>query len=74
MDSFEPARWRGMSNFFCYLGVAAVALVCPAAMLADFTQSNVTLQSGQNFNLENGAITNTGGDFAVQWHQHHFCG
>ena len=52
-----------MSNFFCYLGVAAAALVCPAAMLADFTQSNVTLQSGQNFNLENGAITNTGGDF-----------
>ncbi len=51
-----------MSNFFCYLGVAAVALVCPAAMFADFTQSNVTLQSGQNFNLENGAITNTGGD------------
>ena len=64
MDSFEPARWRGMSNFFCYLGVAAVALVCPAAIFADFTQSNVTLQSGQSFNLENGATTSSGGDFA----------
>ena len=32
-------------------------------MLADFTQSNVTLQSGQNLNLETGAITTTGGDF-----------
>jgi len=32
-------------------------------MFADFTQSNVTLESGQNFNLENGAISSTGGDF-----------
>jgi len=32
-------------------------------MMADFTQSNVTLQSGQNLNLETGAITTTGGDF-----------
>ena len=32
-------------------------------MFADFTQSKVTLQSGQNLNLENGTIANTGGDF-----------
>jgi uncharacterized protein (TIGR03437 family) len=43
--------------------VAAVTLLFPLAMLADFTQSNVTLQSGQNLNLETGAITTTGGDF-----------
>ena len=52
-----------MSNIFRYGSLVALVLICPAAMLADFTQSNVTLQSGQNFNLETGAITSTGGDF-----------
>ena len=63
MDNFEAANRRRMSNFGRCLGVAAIALLCSEAMFADFTQSNVTLQSGQNFNLENGAISNSGGDF-----------
>lgn len=62
-----------MSNLFCYLAAAA-ALVCPAAMLGDFTQSNVTLESGQNFNLENGAITSTGGDFQFNGNSITFAG
>jgi len=52
-----------MSHLLRFVRVAAVAFIGPAAMFADFTQSNVTVQSGQNFNLENGAITSTGGDF-----------
>ena len=52
-----------MSNFFCYLRIAVLALVGTAAMFGDFTQSNVTLESSQNFNLENGAMTSSGGDF-----------
>jgi uncharacterized protein (TIGR03437 family) len=52
-----------MSVIFRYMSAVALALISPMAMLADFTQSNVTLQSGQNFNLETGAITNAGGDF-----------
>ena len=52
-----------MSEFSRYLCIVGAVLVCPAAMFADFTQSNVTVQSGQNLNLENGAIANTGGDF-----------
>jgi len=51
-----------MSNFF-YLRIAVLALAGAVALFGDFTQSNVTLQSGQSFNLENGAITSSGGDF-----------
>ena len=50
-----------MSKFFHCLSVAALSLLFPAAMFADFGQT-VTLQSGQNLNLENGSITTTGGD------------
>jgi len=52
-----------MSNLFNRLSILALILLFPVVMLADFTQSNVTLQSGQNLNLETGAITTTGGDF-----------
>jgi uncharacterized protein (TIGR03437 family) len=52
-----------LSNTFLFWSVTAAALLFPAAMLADFTQTNVTLQSGQTLNLENGAIAAGGGDF-----------
>src|SRR5579871_778391 len=51
-----------MSNMFRHLSFAVLFLIFPAAMLADFTQSNVTLQSGQALNLETGAIATSGGD------------
>ena len=50
-----------MLKFFPRLSVAALSLLFPAAIFADFGQT-VTLQSGQNLNLENGSITTTGGD------------
>ncbi len=44
-----------------YLRAAALLLMFPPAMFADFGQT-VTLQNGQSLNLENGAIATTGGD------------
>ena len=51
-----------MSHLFGKLRVTALALLFPAAILADFTQSNVTLQNGQTLSLETGAISTSGGD------------
>ncbi|HKW97248.1 MAG TPA: hypothetical protein VJN43_05905 [Bryobacteraceae bacterium] len=51
-----------MANIFRDLTLAALILVFPAALRADFTQSNVTLASGQTLNLETGAISTSGGD------------
>lgn len=44
-----------------YIPAAALLLVFPPALFADFTQT-VTLQNGQSLNLENGAIATSGGD------------
>jgi uncharacterized protein (TIGR03437 family) len=51
-----------MSNQFRHLKLAALVFICQAIMLADFTQSNVTLQNGQTLSLETGAIATSGGD------------
>lgn len=51
-----------MSHLLPYLKLATLALFFPAAILADLTQSNVTLQNGQTLSLESGAIANSGGD------------
>ena len=56
-------RCKALFHIFRYLSIAGLALAFPAAALADFTQSNVTLQSGQTLNLETGAIAASGGDF-----------
>ena len=51
-----------MSHQLLYGKLATLALLFPVAILADFTQSNVTLQNGQTLSLETGAIANSGGD------------
>jgi len=47
------------------VAVAAVALVLPIAALADITNQNATLTSGQTFSLDTGAVVTSGGD--IKW-------